>query len=91
MGSNGKVEIEWMLQVIDDLEVCKLGYWKDNCTLDLKGLFGQIECFCCCCCFTYFVLPNKNKNKNKNKKMEADFIVTRGSSVFQISENSFGD
>lgn len=64
MGSNGKVEIEWMLQVIDDFEVCKLGYWKDNCTLDLKELFGQVKCFCCCC-FTYFVLLNKNKNKNK--------------------------
>lgn len=70
MGLNGNVEIEWMLQVIDALEVCKLGYWKDNCTLDVKEQFGQVKCFFffCCCCFTYFVLL-KNKNKTKKRRL----------------------
>ena len=40
----GKVEIEWILLVIDDFEVSKLGL-ENNWTSDLKEIFGPVKWF----------------------------------------------
>ena len=62
----GKVEIECVLGVINELECSQLGYWKTNGTPDFKELSGQVKWFLWLFLNNFFTFSGRERAKDES-------------------------